>query len=95
MSDQAEAIQQLVDYISTGELTKAERSFQDVLNTKLSDALDAQRIATAQEIFNEVDEDEEEIVEYDDEEEGEEEYTEEDISDEDLLAEIGEDEWED
>lgn len=87
MSESAEAIQQLVDYIATGELNKAEKTFHDVLGTKLSDSLDAQRIATAQEIFNEVD-DEEEIVEYDDEDDIEEEDIEDDDDLEDYIDDL-------
>lgn len=45
-------IEDLVNHITAGELNKAEGSFQSIIQDKMADALDAQRIAVAQNIFN-------------------------------------------
>ena len=45
-------VEELINQITDGELNKAEGSFQSILQDKMVDALEAQRIATAQAIFN-------------------------------------------
>lgn len=45
-------IEDLINNITAGELNKAEGSFNDILNDKLADALEAQRIQVAQDVFN-------------------------------------------
>lgn len=45
-------VEELINQITDGELNKAEGSFQSIIQDKMVDALEAQRIATAQEIFN-------------------------------------------
>ena len=56
MSEETEVemnpIETLVNQITAGELARAEGSFQSIINDKLTDALESQRIATAQAIFN-------------------------------------------
>lgn len=47
-------IETLVNQITTGELNKAEGSFQSIVQDKLASALDAERIAVAQTVFNNV-----------------------------------------
>lgn len=64
------AVEQLINQITDGDLNNAEGSFQSLIQDKMSDALEAQRIATAQAIFNGQDDDiediEDEEVELDD-----------------------------
>tara|TARA_R110001606_G_scaffold288528_2_gene436658 strand:- start:1192 stop:1464 length:273 start_codon:yes stop_codon:yes gene_type:complete len=74
------AVQELINNITDGELNSAEGSFQSLIQSKMADALEAQRIAVAQAMFNddeveddsdieEEDEEEEVIAELDDEDE--------------------------
>ena len=78
------AVEELINQITDGDLNKAEGSFQSLIQDKMSDALEAQRIATAQALFNDQDDDldvkdlEDEEVELDDGVEEEEEVTSED-----------------
>lgn len=55
------AVQELINQITDGDLNKAEGSFQSIVQDKMADALEAQRIATAQAIFNGQDDDIEDI----------------------------------
>ncbi len=76
------AVENLINQITDGDLNKAEGSFNSLIQDKMTDALEAQRIATAQAIFNDQDDDiediEDEEVELDDGVEEEEEVTSED-----------------
>ena len=80
------AVEQMIDQISAGDLNKAEGSFHSIIQDKMADALEAQRIATAQAIFNgqdddiedgdedlEVEDETDDFLEIEDEEETEEE----------------------
>jgi len=51
------AVEQMINQISAGDLNKAEGSFHSIIQDKMADALEAQRIATAQAIFNGQDDD--------------------------------------
>ena len=53
------AVEELVNQLTAGELAKAETSFGSLINDKISDALEAQKVAVASTIFNDA---EEEIV---------------------------------
>ena len=55
------AVEELINQITDGDLSKAEGSFQSIVQDKMVDALEAQRIATAQAIFNGQDDDIEDI----------------------------------
>ena len=76
------AVENLINQITDGDLNKAEGSFNSLIQDKMADALEAQRIATAQAIFNDQDDDiediEDEEVELDDGVKEEEEVTSED-----------------
>ena len=41
------AVEELINQITAGELNKAEGSFKSIIDDKMADALEAQRIATA------------------------------------------------
>ena len=56
-TEEPTAVQELINQITTGDLNKAQGSFQSIVTDKMADALEAQRIATAQAIFNDADED--------------------------------------
>jgi hypothetical protein len=56
-TEEPSAVAELINQITTGDLNKAEGSFQSIVTDKMADALEAQRIATAQAIFNDADED--------------------------------------
>ena len=58
---QPSAVEELINQITDGDLNKAEGSFQSIVQDKMADALEAQRIATAQAIFNGQDDDIEDI----------------------------------
>ncbi len=64
------AVENLINQITDGDLNNAEGSFNSLIQDKMADALEAQRIATAQAIFNDQDDDiediEDEEVELDD-----------------------------
>ena len=73
------AVEELINQITTGELNKAEGSFKSIIDDKMADALEAQRIAVAGQIFNGDEEvsDEDIVDEYiEDEEDGTTEETE-------------------
>jgi hypothetical protein len=55
------AVEELINQIADGDLSKAEGSFHSLVQDKMVDALEAQRIATAQAIFNGQDDDVEDI----------------------------------
>ncbi len=75
-------ISKMVDYITQSEYTKANDVFNELLSQRVSDSLDQEKIAIAQSIYS------------DEEEESEEdEYTDEDL--EDLADEYAEEEEED
>ena len=65
------AVENLINQITDGDLNNAEGSFNSLIQDKMADALEAQRIATAQAIFNDQDDDiediEDEVVEEDEE----------------------------
>ena len=65
------AVEELINQITDGDLANAEGSFNNLIQDKMVDALEAQRIATAQAIFNNQDDDiediEDEVVEEDEE----------------------------
>jgi hypothetical protein len=56
-TEEPNAVAELINQITTGDLNKAEGSFQSIVTDKMADALEAQRVATAQAIFNDADED--------------------------------------
>lgn len=56
-TEEPTAVAELINQITTGDLNKAEGSFHSIVTDKMADALEAQRIATAQAIFNDGDED--------------------------------------
>jgi hypothetical protein len=62
------AVEELINQITDGDLNKAEGSFQSIVQDKMADALEAQRIATAQAIFNDADVDVEDDSDITDEE---------------------------
>jgi hypothetical protein len=98
MTEETNPIEDLINNITAGELNKAEGSFNDILNDKLADALEAQRIQVAQDVFNTPeglddivdetieDEDEEILMGGEDEDESDDEID--DISDEEIEAAI-------
>jgi hypothetical protein len=79
-------IEDLINNITAGELNKAEGSFNDILNNKLADSLEAQRIQVAQDVFNTPEglDDEEDIVDETIEDEDETLDAEDEISDEEI-----------
>ena len=54
-------VQELVNQITDGDLAKAETSFKGIIDDKIQDALDAQRVAVAGAIFNDGEHEEVEI----------------------------------
>ena len=84
------SVEELINQITAGELNKAEGSFQSIVQDKMADALESQRIATAQAIFNTPEglDDEEDEDDFD--------ITDEEIEDidedEEILAELDDDE---
>lgn len=91
------AVTELINQITSGDLANAEGSFKSLVQDKMSDALEAQRIATAQAIFNDQDDDVEidEIDETDIETtENPEESEEETEETEEIVAELDDDEVE-
>jgi len=46
------AVEELINQITDGELNKAQGSFHNIIQDKMTDALESQRITTAQAIFN-------------------------------------------
>lgn len=73
------AVEELINQITAGELNKAEGSFKSIIDDKMADALEAQRIAIAGQIFDGDEEvsDEDIVDEYiEDEEDGNTEETE-------------------
>ena len=86
------AVENLINQITDGDLNNAEGSFNSLIQDKMADALEAQRIATAQAIFNDQDDDiediEDEEVELDDGVEEEEEVTSEDEEVDDQFQDI-------
>ncbi len=80
------AVEDLINQISVGELNKAEGSFQSIIQDKMNDALNAQKVATAGQIFNGEDED---IADISDEE-VEEFFADADMSEEEFNTEMDE-----
>jgi|TARA_R110001592_G_scaffold16795_1_gene71160 hypothetical protein len=88
------AVNELINQITSGDLNNAEGSFKSIVQDKMADALEAQRIATAQAIFNDADDDVE-IDETDIETEEEVEETDEtEEESEEIIAELDDDEVE-
>ena len=82
------AVEQLINQITDGDLNSAEGSFQSLIQDKMADALEAQKVAVAQALFNDQDDDievEEEEIELEDEEEVED-------DEEEVIAELDDDE---
>ena len=93
-------VEQLINQITDGDLNNAEGSFQSLIQDKMADALDAQRVAVAQAIFNDQDGDLEDDSDISDEEieldDGVEEEEDEIVGDtEDSLPEVEEEETDD
>lgn len=86
------AVEELIGQITAGELNKAQGSFHNIIQDKMAGALEAQRIATAQAIFNTPEglDDEEDEDDFD--------ITDEEIEDidedEEILAELDDEEEE-
>jgi len=94
------AVENLINQITDGDLNNAEGSFQSLIQDKMADALDAQRVAVAQAIFNDQDGDLEDDSDISDEEieldDGVEEEEDEIVGDtEDSLPEVEEEETDD
>ena len=86
------AVNELINQITSGDLNNAEGSFKSIVQDKMADALEAQRIATAQAIFNDADDD---VVDTDIETEEEVEETDEtEEESEEIIAELDDDEVE-
>lgn len=82
------AVEQLISQITDGDLNNAEGSFQSLIQDKMADALEAQRIATAQAIFNGQDDDIEDDSDISDEEvELEDDVEEDDVEEEEEVVE--------
>ena len=82
------AVEQLINQITDGDLNSAEGSFQSLIQDKMADALEAQKVAVAQALFNDQDDDievEEEEIELEDEEEVED-------DEEEVIAELDDNE---
>jgi hypothetical protein len=56
------AVEELINQITAGDLNKAEGSFKSILDDKMADALEAQRVAVGGQMFNR---DEEEVSDED------------------------------
>jgi len=86
------AVEELIGQITAGELNKAQGSFHNIIQDKMAGALEAQRIATAQAIFNTP----EGLDDEEDEDEDDFDITDEEIEDidedEEILAELDDDE---
>ena len=85
------AVEQLINQITDDDLNSAEGSFQSLIQDKMADALEAQKVAVAQALFNDQDDDievEEEEIELEDEEEEVED------DEEEVIAELDDDEGE-
>lgn len=82
------AVEELIGQISSGDLNNAEGSFKSIVQDKLNDALEAQRIATAQAIFNGSDDD---LLDDVDDVEVEVEVEEEELDTEDEIEEVEDD----
>jgi len=76
-------LRSFVDALQHGDFTNAESLFKDVLDDKVQDSLDAEKISVADEIFNGA-----EPLEFDDEEEVEFDEEEEVWEDEDVTSEV-------
>lgn len=80
MENDMDTIETMIDYIAQGEFQKANSMFGDAIGSRITDALDQEKIAVADQFFNgvEPDEDDDDQLELDlDDEEL-------DIDDEDL-----------
>jgi hypothetical protein len=73
-------ISKMIDYISHSEYTKANQVFNELLGQRVSDSLDQEKIAVAQSIYS------------DEEDEDEDEYTDEEL--EDALEDVDDEESE-
>lgn len=93
------AVEELISQITAGDLSNAEGSFKSIVQDKMNDALEAQRIATAQAVFNDADADVEDDSDITDEVIEDEEPTDEELDavdtvmdeDEEILAELEDD----
>ena len=79
------SVEELINQITAGELNKAEGSFQSIVQDKMADALESQRIATAQAIFNTPEGLDDEDIDITDEEI---------VDEEEILAELDDDQEE-
>jgi len=87
------AVEELINQITTGDLNKAEGSFQSIVQDKMADALEAQRIATAQAIFNGSDDDLlDDVDDVEEEDDDEDTVSDEELdADEEIIAELDDD----
>ena len=87
------AVEELINQITAGDLNNAEGSFKSILDDKMADALEAQRVAVGSQMFNgdeeEVSDEDivDEYIEDEEDETGEEVFEE----DEEILAELEDD----
>jgi len=86
------AVEELINQITAGDLTNAEGSFKSIIQDKMADALESQRVATANDIFNTPEGlDDEEIADIADEAIEDMDITDEeleDVTDEEIIAEL-------
>lgn len=70
-----ESIEQLIDHLGNGDFATAGPLFQEIMSMKLQDALDAEEIRVASEIYDSEpnEEDEEDDEDYEDDEDDDEE----------------------
>ena len=80
-------IEELINNISQEEFTKANTSFNDILQSKIDDVLEAEKIKLSASIYNDIDIDDEEQLELDFDEDDTEEEAEEDIDTEEEAEE--------
>ncbi len=58
---EVKSIEDLINTVATQDVSKAEPTFAEIMQSKISDALDQERIAVADQVFNGVEPEDEEI----------------------------------
>lgn len=81
-------IEQFIDAIQAGNFNNSEKIFQDLIGDKMNSALEAEKIAVAQNVYNQLDDEDLDDEDFDEEDLDELDLDEEDFEDEDEEEEI-------
>ena len=89
VENEVNPVEEFIDALAAQNFNRAKAHFDDIIYDKMNDAIEQEKITVANQIFNNVEDDEEELdLDLGDEELDDEDYVEDEIEDEDEDEEV-------